>query len=109
MNTNLKKTNYVVAVDYEEGQTLEECHLLGWDCKYDWFDSDTCGWEILTPTGRVKKNKWNLIDINKDVVVYVGETVDGCKDYADSGNREGYDCTICKVEKDGDDWMLIPV
>ena len=109
MKTNLKKTNYVVVVDYEEGQTLEECFLLGWDCKYDWFDGDTCGDEILTPTGRVKKNKWNLIDINNDVAVYVGETVDGCKDYADSGNREGYNCTVCKVEKDGDDWMLIPV
>ncbi len=109
MKTNLKKTNYVVVVDYEEGQTLEDCCLLGWNCKYDWFDCDTYGWEILTPTGRVKKNKWNLIDINKDVAVYVGETVDGCKDYADSGNRESYNCTVCKVEKDGDDWMLIPV
>ena len=109
MKTNLKKTNYVVVVDYEEGQYLEDCCLLGWNCKYDWFDCDTCGWEILTPTGRVKKNTWGLININKDVAIYVGETADSCKDYADSGNRESYDCTVCKLEKDGDDWMLIPV
>jgi hypothetical protein len=58
-----KNTNYVVVVDYKEGQTLEDCYLLGWSNKYDWFDCDTCGDEILTSTGRVKKNKYGLIEI----------------------------------------------
>ena len=31
-----KNTNYVIVVDYVEGQTLEECFLLGWNNKYDW-------------------------------------------------------------------------
>lgn len=109
MKNNLKKTNYVVVVDYEEGQTLEECLLLGWSCKYDWFDCETYGYEILTPTGRVRKNDWGLININKDVAVYVGETEEDCKDYAESGNREDYNCTVCKLEKDDDVWTLVPV
>jgi hypothetical protein len=109
MKNNLKKTNYVIVVGYEENQILDDCLLLGWSCKYDWFDCETYGYEILTPTGRVKKNGWGLININKDVAVYVGETADYCKDYADSGNREGYNCTICKLEKYNDEWILVPV
>lgn len=104
-----KNTNYVIVVDYVEGQTLEECFLLGWNNKYDWFDTDTCGWEILTKTGRVKKNKFGLIEIDRWVSVYVGETEDYCRSYSDSGNTEGYDCTVCRLEKKDDEWLLIPV
>jgi hypothetical protein len=50
-----------------------------------------------------------LIEVSKWVSVYVGETEDYCKTYCDGGNKEGYDCTICRLEKDGDDWNLIPV
>jgi hypothetical protein len=98
------KTNYVVVVDYKEGQTLSECWLLGWNNKYDWFDCDTCGEEIMTPTGRVKQNMWGLIKIDRWTAVYVGTEVEGCKSHSDSGNREGYNCTICRLEKMEDDW-----
>lgn len=104
-----KNTNYVVVVDYEAGQTLEDCYLLGWSNKYDWYDCDTCGYEILTPTGSVKKNKYGLINIDRWVAVYVGETEADCRDYANGGNKEGYKCTVCRLEKSGDDWNLIPV
>jgi hypothetical protein len=104
-----KNTNYVVVVDYIEGQTLSECWLLGWSNKYDWFDCETGGDEIMTLTGRVKKNEWGLIHINNDVAVYVGDEISSCKSYCDDGNREGYDCTVCKLEKCEDDWNLIPV
>lgn len=104
------KTNYVVVVDYTEGQTLSECRLLGWNHKYDWFDCDTYGEEIMTPTGRVKKNDFGLlIKIDRWVAVYAGETESGCRSYSDDGNREGYDCTVCRLEKIEDDWNLIPV
>ena len=109
VKTEMKKTNFVVVVDYEEGQTLSDCWLLGWSNKYDWFDCDTCGNEIMTPTGRVKKNEWGIIHINSDVGVYVGTEIKDCQDYSDSGNEEGYNCTVCKLEKNGDDWNLIPV
>jgi hypothetical protein len=104
-----KATNYVIAVDFVSGQTLEESCLLGWNNKYDWFDCETGGDEILTPAGGVQKNEWGLITINNDVTVYVGETESECKDYSDRGNREGYDCTVCKIEQVNDELVLIPV
>jgi hypothetical protein len=109
MKVEKKVTNYVVVVDYEEGQTLSDCWLLGWSNKYDWFDCDTSGDEILTPTGKVKKNEWGIIHVNSDVGVYVGTEIKDCKDYSDSGNKEGYDCIVCRLEKTEDDWNLIPV
>jgi hypothetical protein len=110
MGTTIKKTtNFVVVVDYEEGQTLSNCFLLGWSNKYDWFDCDTCGWEIMTPTGRVKKNERGLIFLNSDVGLYVGHEQKDCQDDSDAGNREGYNCTVCRLEKVEDDWNLIPV
>ena len=81
MQTELKNTNYVVVVDYEDGQTLEDCFLLGWDNKYDWFDSDTCGWEIVDDNDSIKKNDWGLIKIDDYVAVYVGEEISSCKSY----------------------------
>lgn len=109
MKTELKTTNFVIVVDYEDGQTLEDCWLLGWNNKYDWFDTDTCGDEILTKTGRVKKNGLGLININSNVSAYVGETESDCRSYSNDGNREGYNCTVCKLEKVEDTWNLIPV
>ena len=109
MGTTKKKDTYVVVVDYVEGQTLEDCFLLGWNSKYDWFDTDTCGWEILTPTGRIKKVDIVTIEIDRWVGVYVSNNVNGCRDHSDSGNREGYDCTVCRLEKKDDEWLLVPV
>ncbi len=109
MSTVKKNTNYVVVVDYVDGQTLEDCWLLGWNNKYDWYDTDTCGSEILTPTGKVKKNSGITIDIDRWVSVYVSETEDWCRECSDDGNYEGYDCTVCKLEKKDNKWLLIPV
>lgn len=108
--TNLKTTNFVIVVDYEEGMLLEEAFLLGWNNKYDWFDCDTCGDEILTPTSRVKKNEWGLIHIDRWVAVYVGHDQSEVQDHCDSGNKEGYNCTVCKLEKNSDgDWTVVAI
>lgn len=108
--TKTKTTNYVIVLDYYEDMTLEDAFLLGWNNKYDWFDADTCGDEILTKTGRVKRNQYGLIDIDRWVSVYVGENQSDVQSYADDGNKEGYDCTVCKLEKNSDgDWTLVPV
>lgn len=109
MKTNLKKTNYVVVVDYEEGQTLSNCWLLGWDSNTDWYDCDTSGDEILTKKGNVKKNDCGLIGVSKWRSVYVSDTEEWCRDCSTYGNKEGYDCTVCKLEKSDGDWNLIPV
>lgn len=105
-----KDTNYVVVVDYQEDNYLGDSFLLGWSNNYDWFDDNTCGYEILTSDNQVQKSKYGiLIEVNDDVSVYVGETLEDCKAYCDSGNQEGYDCTVCKLEKDDGDYKLIPV
>ena len=111
MKVEKKVTNFVVVVDFDPNNNyLEDQYLLGWNNKYDWFDCDTCGDEILTPTGRVKKNEFGLIEIDRWVSVYVGETQTDIQSHSDSGNKEGYNCTVCKLEKDSDgEWIVIPV
>lgn len=112
MKVEKKVTNFVVVVDFDSRNNyLEDQYLLGWNNEYDWFDCDTCGGEILTPTGRVKKCKCGLlIDIDRWVAVYVGNEQKDCQDYSDMGNREGYNCTVCRLEKNSDnDWIVIPV
>lgn len=108
--SDLKNTNYVLVSNYEDEEYLSDCQLLGWNNKEDWFSNDTYGFEILTQTGRVKKNKYGLLlDIDRWVSVYVSDEQKTLESYCDDGNREGYDCVVCKLEKDVDDYKLIPV
>lgn len=110
-NPKTHPTNYIIVVDYDKNyQYLDDQSLLGWNNKYDWFDHDTCGFEILTKTGRIKRNKYGLIDINRWVSVYVGEKQSDVQSYSDDGNKEGYDCTVCRIEKDSNgDLIVVPV
>lgn len=108
--SDLKNTNYVIVSNYEDEEYLSDCQLLGWNNKEDWFSNATCGFEILTKTGRVKKNKYGLLlDIDRWVSVYVSDEQKTLESYCDDGNKEGYDCVVCKLEKDVDDYKLIPV
>ena len=105
-------TNFVIVVDFDPSNTyLSDQFLLGWNNKYDWFDCDTCGDEIITPKNRIKRNKINLlIDIDRWVSIYVSDDEANLKDYSDDGNKEGYDCTVCKLEKDSDgEWIVVPI
>lgn len=105
-------TNFVIVVDFDPNNNyLSDQCLLGWNNKYDWFDSDTCGDEIITPKNRIKRNQDNLlISINRRVSVYVSETESNLKDCCDDGNEEGYHCTICRLEKDSDnEWIVVPI
>lgn len=106
-----KQVNYVIVVDFDPNyEYLDNQKLLGWDCKTDWFDCDTYGDEILTPKNRIKRTGYCWIEVSKWVGVYVGRTVDDIKLYSDNGNKEGYNCTICKLEKNADnDWIVVPV
>ena len=110
MRTQTKPTNYVIVTDYTDRDNyLENQTLLGWDNDTDWFDHYTDGDEIITKTGRIKRNKWGQIHIGS-VVLYVGETQSEVQEYSDSGNDEGYDCTVCKIEKNSDgEWIVVPV
>ena len=66
MTTKTKATNYVIVVDYNPNdQYLENQSLLGWDNDTDWFDHYTDGDDIITPSGRIKRNKWGLLQIGE--------------------------------------------
>ena len=112
MNNRLptKPTNYVIVTDYDSRDNyLDNQTLLGWDNDTDWFDHYTSGDDLITKTGRIKRNRWGLIFID-NIGVYVGETQSEVQEHSDSGNREGYNCTVCKIEKDKEGyWIVVPV
>jgi hypothetical protein len=99
---DLKKTNFVVcscASEVEDGMYLDELWLLGWDNNTDWFcniDSQ----DIMTPTGRVKKNEFGIIHTSSHEAAYVGFEQKDCQSYCGDAIKEGYDCCICRLEKD---------
>ena len=107
----LEQTNYVIVVDFnEDNNFLDDNFLLGWNNLYDWFDCDTIGDEIIETDGSIKQNEWGLIDITRWVSIYVGEDIGDLTDHCSSANSEGYNCTVCKIEKDADDnWIVIPI
>ena len=105
----MKKTLFVIAVDYVDGNYLEDSWLLGWDNKYDWFAADIDGCDIMTPSGRIKKTNWSFIDVDRWISACVGDDEKYCKEYAADARREDYDCTVCKLVKTSDGWLLEPV
>ena len=110
MKKELKKTNYVIVMDYSKESYLEEAYLLGWNNNEDWFDTGIDSRDIMTPAGDVKKNHWGLIDVDSHSSAYVGETFEDCADYANDARKEGYECTVCRLEKDDEgNIRLIPV
>ena len=110
MKKELKKTNYVVVAYYDNEEYLDECCLLGWNGREDYYCTDYYGDDIITPKGNIKKNDRGLIWTSTHTSVYVGETFEDCEDQAKWGNREGLECVVCRLEKDADDnWKVIPV
>ena len=109
--SNLRPTNFVIVVDFSESNNyLEDQYLLGWNNNYDWFDCESIGDDLIESDGSVKQNEWGLIDIDRWTSVYVGETQSDVQDHSDSGNREGYNCTVCRLEKDSEgEWIVVPV
>ena len=101
-NSNLKQTNFVIssnAAETEDGMYLDELWLLGWDSNTDWF-CDINSQDIMTPSGRVKKNKFGIIHASSHEAAYVGFEQKNCQYHCDDAIKEGYDCCICRLEKD---------
>ena len=110
MKKDLKKTNYVIVAQYDGEQFLDECVLLGWSCRDDWYSTDYMGYEITTPRNNIKKNNQGTIWMSSMESVSVGETFEDCKETCELANREGYECRICKLEKDEfNNWLVLPV
>lgn len=102
MATELKKTNFVIstnAAETEDGMYLDELWLLGWDNNTDWF-CDIDSQDIMTPSGRVKKHQFGLIHTSRHEAAYVGFEQKDCQSYCDDAIAEGYNCCICRLEKD---------
>ena len=100
--TELKKTNFVIstsATETEDGMYLEELWLLGWDNNTDWF-TDIDSQDIMTAKGNVKKNKWGLIETSRHEAAYVGTELKEVESHCKSAIDEGYDCCICRLDKD---------
>lgn len=113
MKNILSKTNYVIVVDFDPSNNyLDDQYLLGWNSMYDWFDADTVGDEIIETDGSIKQNEFGLIEIDRWTMIYVSDEkgLSDLRSHCKSGNEEGYDCTVCKLEKDSDDeWIVVPV
>jgi hypothetical protein len=109
MDTN-NSTYFTIVVDFNPNDNyLEDQILLGWDNDTDWFDHHTTGDEILTSNNTIKNIECGVIHIG-DIGVYVSETQSYNQVHCELGNREGYDCTLCRLEKDSnEDWIVVPV
>jgi hypothetical protein len=103
----LKQTKYVIVVDYsEDNNLLTDNYLLGWNNLHDWFDTDTIGSDIIETDG-IKQNEFGSVDITRWVSIYTSDSVSGLIDHTSSANLEGYDCTICRIEKDAyGNWII---
>ena len=108
--SELRPTNFVIVTDFDpKDNLLENQSLFGWDNDTDWFDHYTDGYDIITPKNNIKKHKWGLIQVGS-VCLYVGEKQSDIQSYSDNGNKEGYNCTVCRLEKDSnDEWIVVPV
>ena len=102
MATEKKVVNFVIstnAAETEDGMYLDELWLLGWDNDTDWF-CDINSQDIMTPTGRVKKHEWGMIHVNRHDTAYVGTDIEDVEKAYKEALEEGYDCCICRLEKD---------
>lgn len=109
----MEQPNYVIVVDFDPNNTyLEDNYLLGWNNMYDWYDCDTVGDEIIETDGSIKQNEFGLIEINRWTMLYASDKrgLSDLQSHCKGGNKEGYNCTLCKLEKDSDgDWIVVPV
>ncbi len=110
MATELKKTNFVIstnAAETEDGMYLDELWLLGWDNNTDWF-CDIDSQDIMTPKGNVKKCQYgSMIHTSRHETAYVGSELEDVEDACKQAIDEGYNCCICRLEKDPDNNIRI--
>jgi hypothetical protein len=109
----MKQTNYVIVVDFEEGNNyLQDQLLLGWNSIYDWYDTDTSGDELINTDGSIKQNQFGLIEIDSLTMIYGSDEsgLSDLQDHCQGGNKEGLNCILCKIVKDSnDEWIVVPV
>ena len=102
------KTIYAVACYYDENDYPDDTLLLGWNGRTDWFDTDYSLNDALDGDGNLLDSHCGLIDVSKDTSIYVGETIDDVKSYAESACEEGIEAVVVKIEITDDEIKVIP-
>lgn len=99
---------YVVVLDFEEGICLEDACILGWDNQIDWY-TEVDGGDIMTDDGKVKPvpNRYGTIDVSRLISAYVDASADGLTAVVDGASLEGYNCTVCRIETNADDELIL--
>lgn len=102
-------TNYVISTNAEEtedGMPLDHLWLLGWDSDEDWY-ADIDSQDIITADGDIKTNDRGMIEISNTETVYAESTPDDLISTCELARKEGYDCCVCKLEKDTDGNIVV--
>lgn len=105
------QTNYVLVIDFDPSyEYLEDQLMVGWDNDNDCY-TEVEGFDLLTPTGRLKKTDGVCcIRIDKWIGCYVDDDLNWMKKTCESSKDEGYDCIVCRIEKNTDkELIVVPV
>ena len=102
------KTIYAVACYYDENDIPDDTILLGWSNRDDWFDTDYTLNDALDEDGNLLDSHFDLIDVSEDTAVYVGETIDAVKFYAENARSDGIEAVVVKIEITDDEIKIIP-
>ena len=101
------QTNYVIVIDFDPSyEYLEDQLMVGWDNKYDWY-TEVDGCDILTPTGRLKKRSGCCVDVDRWISCYVDPDLKWMTETCESSKDEGYDCIVCRIEKNTDNELIV--
>jgi len=103
------KTIYAVACYYDENDIPDDTILLGWNGRTDWFDTDYSLNDALDEDGNLLDiHSSLLLDVSKDTSLYVSETIDYVKSYAEDARKEGIEAVVVKIEITDDEIKIVP-
>lgn len=85
---------------------LDNLWLLGWDSDEDWY-TDIDSKEIITADGDIKTNDYGMIEVSSNETVYAESTPDDLISTCELARKDGYDCCVCKLERDANDNIVV--
>ena len=109
----MTNTNHIIVVDFNsKNNYLEDQYLLGWNDNYNYWDTENTGDDIIEVDGNaIKQNSHGLIKTGRWPVIYASDNdISELTNIADNAKYEGYNCTVCKIDKDSEGlWIVVPV
>ncbi len=101
------QTNYVIVIGFDSSNNyLEDQLLIGWNIRSDWY-TKVEGFDLLTPTGRLKKRNGCCINTDSCISCYVDDDLNWMTKVCESSKREGYNCIVCRLEKNTDNEIIV--